>query len=82
MREGVENHVGREGVEVLAGTFGEGMGECGCTDPGLQRGKESTLVRRGDERDVPGWVRGNEGANKSDIKACLLWGSTVGKKAL
>lgn len=57
-------------------------GNVGAQTLGLQRGKESTLVRRGDKRDVPGWVRGNEGANKSDIKACLLWGSTVGKKTL
>lgn len=80
MREGVENHVGREGVEVLAGTFGEGMGECGCTDPGAAEREGEYLSQ--DESDVPGWVRGNEGANKSDIKACLLWGSTVGKKTL
>jgi len=27
VRDGAEDHVAREGVEVLAGTVGEGMGE-------------------------------------------------------
>lgn len=48
----------------------------------LGGGKECTLVRRGGERDVPGWVRSDEGANKSDVKACLLCGGRVGKKTL
>lgn len=45
----------------------------------LRAGKECTLVRKVGERDVPGWIRG-EGANKSDVKACLLWGYRVREK--
>lgn len=48
----------------------------------LGGGKECNLVRRGRERDAPGWVRSDESANKSDVKTCLLWGGRVGKKTL
>lgn len=40
----------------------------------LEQPRRKECALRGGERDVPGWVGGDEGANKSDIKACLLWG--------
>lgn len=35
--------------------------------------KEHTLLRRGGEREVPHWVRRDEGAHKLDANACLPW---------
>lgn len=48
----------------------------------LGGGKECTLVRRCGERDIPGCVGSDEGANKSDVKECLLGGGRVGGKKL
>lgn len=65
--------MGREGLKVLAGTFAKGMGrELGTWCLDFWGGKERNPVRRGGERGVPHWVRRDEGARKSDAKACLF----------
>lgn len=81
MRDNSEDHVGREKGGSIGWDIWRGDGgNVGAQNLELERGKECTLVRRGGQTEVPGWIRSDESANKSDVKAGLLRGGRVGKK--
>lgn len=75
MRGGAEDYVEqwRMGWDSWRG-YGSHVGA-----ESLKQPRRKECVFRGGERDVPGWVGGDEGACKSDNKACLLWGGKAGK---